>query len=318
MPPFVLTCPRGNCQRFSGLRPGWMPHRIITGPYPLTDQPLLSYLSGIMGETTAAEPAAKGVAGERQVFSRFECKYYLPDRLLEPIREHMAPFARPDAYASGQDHSYTVCSLYLDNSGLQLYRMAAQGLRSRFKLRMRYYDEGGPVFCEIKRRNDDVIRKTRTRTNRSEASDILRRALGRPAEGPLADTGEFAMMTSRLDCRPLIRVKYRREAYESAAEDSVRITFDSQLEQSVSIDDELSLSGDFSAVPARGVILEVKFTDRFPGWVRSMVDRFQLQRVSVPKYLMCVEGAVSEGHYLPPDRRDFEAVMRMRAYSGRA
>ncbi len=290
-----------------------MPRRIILCPIPLTKAGRLSYLLRIMQQTAAGSPG-----GERQIFSRFECKYYLPEKLLDPIREHIAPFTRPDAYTAGDGHSYTVCSLYMDNIDLQLYRMAAQGLRNRFKLRIRYYDESGPVFCEIKRRNDDVIRKTRTRTTRAEACDLLRNTLGRPLEGVLPDTGEFATMTARLDCRPLLRVKYRREAYESVATDSARITFDSKLEQSVTTEDSLVLSGAFAAVPARGVILEVKFTDRFPGWVGSLVERFQLQRVSVPKYLMCVEGAVNEGHYLPANRRDFEAVVRMRAYSGRA
>lgn len=37
-----------------------------------------------------------------------------------------------------------------------------------------------------------------------------------------------------------------------------------------------------------GVILELKFTDRFPDWMREMVQAFNLQRTSVPKYIHCV------------------------------
>ena len=290
-----------------------MPRRIMAGTPPLTTRAPVPYRSKVMPSQVAVGPG-----GERQIFSRFECKYYLPDELLEPIRVHIAPFTRPDVYAADEDHAYTICSLYLDNPDLQIYRMSAQGLRSRFKLRMRYYDEHGPVFCEIKRRNDDVIRKTRTRTTRDEASDILRLALGQGADIDVPDTGEFGMMTSRLGCGPVLRVKYRREAYESVAEDSVRITFDSQLEQAVTVSDQLRLAGPFHDIPTRGVILEIKFTDRFPSWIHSLIDRFELQRVSVPKYLLCMEGAVTEGHYLPANRRDFEALVQMRAYSGRA
>ncbi len=37
-----------------------------------------------------------------------------------------------------------------------------------------------------------------------------------------------------------------------------------------------------------GVILELKFTDRFPPWLQELVATFSLQRRSVPKYNMCI------------------------------
>jgi hypothetical protein len=37
-----------------------------------------------------------------------------------------------------------------------------------------------------------------------------------------------------------------------------------------------------------GVILELKFTDRFPIWLRQMVRHFDLVRVSMAKYVSCV------------------------------
>jgi hypothetical protein len=39
----------------------------------------------------------------------------------------------------------------------------------------------------------------------------------------------------------------------------------------------------------KGVILEIKFTDRFPCWTRDMVQMFGLSRQSMPKYCECVE-----------------------------
>ena len=37
-----------------------------------------------------------------------------------------------------------------------------------------------------------------------------------------------------------------------------------------------------------GVILELKFTDRFPRWMRLMIRTFDLQRRSMAKYVVCV------------------------------
>ena len=45
-------------------------------------------------------------------------------------------------------------------------RATLDGHRKRFKLRVRWYDDDpdAPAFCEIKRRTDKVIHKTRLRT----------------------------------------------------------------------------------------------------------------------------------------------------------
>jgi hypothetical protein len=36
-----------------------------------------------------------------------------------------------------------------------------------------------------------------------------------------------------------------------------------------------------------GVVLELKFTNRFPNWMRQMVGIFDLERTSVAKYVSC-------------------------------
>ena len=36
------------------------------------------------------------------------------------------------------------------------------------------------------------------------------------------------------------------------------------------------------------VVLELKFTDRFAAWMRTLVEEFNLQRTSVPKYVHCI------------------------------
>ena len=61
------------------------------------------------------------------------------------IDEHMA--------GDGPD-GYRVCSLYLDTPQLALYRQSKDGIKNRYKLRIRFYDEDadGPAFLEIKQR----------------------------------------------------------------------------------------------------------------------------------------------------------------------
>jgi hypothetical protein len=37
-----------------------------------------------------------------------------------------------------------------------------------------------------------------------------------------------------------------------------------------------------------GVVLELKFTDRFPNWMHDCVQIFNLRRTTMPKYVECV------------------------------
>jgi hypothetical protein len=44
--------------------------------------------------------------------------------------------------------------------------------------------------------------------------------------------------------------------------------------------------------PVEGVILEIKFTDRFPSWASDIAEMFQLRQSSVPKYVMSLDRAL--------------------------
>ena len=104
---------------------------------------------------------------------------------------------------------------------------------------------------------------------------------------------EFCQLCDRVAAEPSIFVSYRREAYTAAAGNSYRVTFDRQLMGSragTAVDLSLPTEG---ARPAVGngerVILELKFSDRFPEWMRDLVHLFNLSRTSVPKYNLCIE-----------------------------
>jgi hypothetical protein len=43
------------------------------------------------------------------------------------------------------------------------------------------------------------------------------------------------------------------------------------------------------------VILEIKFTNTFPRWVRAMVQRFGLLRAEFAKYVACMDQLKREG-----------------------
>jgi len=59
-----------------------------------------------------------------------------------------------------------------------------------------------------------------------------------------------------------------------------------------------------------GIVLELKFTDRFPNWMRQMVQTFNLFRTSMAKYVTCAMAMTPDGLEMI---RQNEAVRRMAA-----
>ncbi|MBC8293230.1 MAG: polyphosphate polymerase domain-containing protein [Proteobacteria bacterium] len=247
-----------------------------------------------------------GSENNGRVVSRYECKYFVSETACAAIREYLAPFVKPDAYAAGREgFCYDVCSLYLDSGDLRLCRMTEEGHKNRFKLRMRRYAEGPdePVYLEIKRRSDNVVLKSRGRIDLGGAYGMLEGlAGGKPDAASWGDPAraEFDNLARAAQAGPVVRIKYRREAYESVGSQSLRITFDSDLSYSVTLENALSLNGgQWVETDLEGTIMEIKFTGTFPSWLRRLIDVFQLQKQSIPKYVMSMEQAQERGIYRP-------------------
>jgi hypothetical protein len=232
--------------------------------------------------------------------SRFELKYIIDENCARGIRQFISSHLEPDSYARpDMDNAYPISSLYLDNSGLTLFGQTVQGMKNRFKLRIRFYDDdpSHPAFLEIKRRVTDVIKKERATVTRDAVRRVLRgdgprlEYLKGDPTNPKSGSAlqNFCHLCQSIDARGMVYVSYVREAYVSPNSDQVRVTFDRQLlgspyEQGSPL--QLPTQGAWPDVG--GVILELKFTDRFPPWMREVVQAFNLQRTSVPKYIYCI------------------------------
>jgi hypothetical protein len=66
-----------------------------------------------------------------------------------------------------------------------------------------------------------------------------------------------------------------------------------------------------------GVVLELKFTDRFPYWMQTLAETFNLQRTSVPKYVECATLLNGEG-YVPLQGAGYESDFADEGHKHRA
>ena len=234
--------------------------------------------------------------------SRFELKFIINEHCAAGIRDFARGYLEPDEFADpNQGNSYLISSLYLDNRELSLYRQTVAGEKNRFKLRIRFYDNNpdNPAFLEIKRRVTDVICKERAAITREGVEYLLDGGWPGPDylfgkkktdTKSISALENFRSLYTSIGAGPGIYVSYMREAYVSPNSNRVRVTFDRKLYGTRFDRSQCLIPPTDGAYPdVGGVILELKFTDRFPVWMQDLVQHFNLQRGSMPKYIDCVD-----------------------------
>jgi SPX domain protein involved in polyphosphate accumulation len=225
---------------------------------------------------------------------RFELKYRITSASALGIREFVACHLALDEFSVGKaDFSYENYSIYLDSDDYQLYWDVINGNMNRYKLRLRYYDDRpeSPVFFEIKRRSDNAILKKRAAVRRDAVALLLAGHLPEPhhllSTKPeyLSAIQHFCRLMHDIGAQPRTRVGYLREAWVSREDNSVRVTMDRQVRSKEQSHGELSTDFAGAVAPFEpDVILEIKFTSRYPDWLRELVQAFGAVQCGAAKY----------------------------------
>jgi len=231
--------------------------------------------------------------------SRFELKYLINEDMALKVRDFVRSYIDFDEYSVGKPNfSYPVHSVYLDSDDLKLYWETINGNKNRYKLRLRYYDTNAksPVFFEIKRRMNNCILKQRGGVRQEFVSYLLSGHLPREehllskAPKQMIALQRFSELMARLHAKPKVHIFYMREAYVSA-DAQVRVTIDRSVfgEENLST----SITTDMKS-PVRAfdnfVILELKFTNRFPNWFRDLVRMAGVMQCGAAKYVESIQG----------------------------
>lgn len=225
---------------------------------------------------------------------RLELKYQISDEMALAVRDFVSSYLEVDEFGATRPNlSYPVHSLYLDSPSLATFRHTINGNKNRFKLRIRFYENrpNAPVYFEIKRRMNNAILKQRGAVRRDAVDRILAGQLPEPNEiassdpRHLAGIQRFLGLMTDLQAVPTGHVAYLREAWMSPRDNSVRVTMD----RDVYFEPDpttlmLATMVDPVLVFGRRVILELKFTGRYPDWWNELVRVFGLPQASAAKY----------------------------------
>lgn len=225
---------------------------------------------------------------------RNEWKYLCGDGDRAMLEQRLGAVLIPDAY-KGETGEYTVQSLYFDDIFDSCVRDNESGANLRYKYRIRYYrNRPEDIHLERKEKVYGRCRKFSCPLTLDEYDMILN---GDAAElfwqTENAVLKQFCLDAMNRQFTPKALIYYDRSAFVEPAV-NVRVTFDRNI--SVSAESAAFLSGVYHKIPMQEqnlCVLEVKFDDILPGYIKQVIESMRFQQITFSKYYLgrkCLEG----------------------------
>lgn len=218
---------------------------------------------------------------------RHELKFMVNYHQYFMIRQRLKSLMQADEHA-GPSGEYHIRSLYFDDIGNKALEEKQAGVSDRIKYRIRIYNlQDEVIHFEKKIKKNDYIAKVKESLTRGMVDELLNGNMevlnipGRPLFAELYDGMKHRLL------RPKVIVDYVREPYV-CRNGNVRITFDKDLKSGLHsiqlFDPELSA---VHALDGGLIILEVKYDEYLPGYIRDALQMEGLHRQSASKYVIC-------------------------------
>lgn len=218
---------------------------------------------------------------------RHEYKYQIDAMQKEVLKLRAQGVLERDVHA-GDNGEYLIRSLYFDSPEDACFFENEDGVDPREKYRIRIYNcDSARISLECKAKRLGMTKKTACPITRKQCERFMEGTIPE-ADASVSEGQEllfYRMRERRL--RPAVIVQYTRTPYVSAA-GNVRVTFDDAIASSNAVDsffqEDIPLR---SVLPAGGSILEVKWDELLPSYIRSQLELDSLQWTAFSKYYLC-------------------------------
>ena len=221
-----------------------------------------------------------GQLSDIMIFKRYEKKYLINDEQKNKLMSMIADKIVPDKYGKN-----TICSLYLDTPDYLLIRNSIDAISYKEKLRLRSYGVPGreeKIFFEIKKKFKRVVYKRRVSMTPDEAFAYIESGIP-PFDSQIMREIDYLMRFYRQP-RPNVCILCEREAFFSAEDSEVRLTFDEGLRYRRGFPDETSIADGEPIVSCGEYILEIKTPGAMPLWLASALSECKIYPRSFSKY----------------------------------
>ena len=218
---------------------------------------------------------------------RNEWKYCCSEEQLVMLSQRIGRMIEPDPHGDAEG-KYSVHSLYFDDLTNSSAYGNESGLGHRFKYRVRYYgNEPDKLFLERKEKLYGRCHKDQCRITTEEYEALFSGDVSDLLYGerdPLLKRFAACVLTRLY--RPKVIIDYERTAYSDPVT-GVRITFDKNISASSAA--EYFREGGYISVPLQQKshhLLEVKFDDILPGYIKNAVSSNEFQQTTFSKYYL--------------------------------
>lgn len=219
---------------------------------------------------------------------RNEWKYLIDTAQKEVICSRLSPFLKLDKHA--ENGSYMIRSLYFEDYYHSAYEEKDAGVLRRKKYRIRIYNcSDYSIKLERKKKFGAYIFKESAPLTREEVYKILDGDYEFLLHNDNPLCREFYVECMSNVMRPRTIVDYEREPW-ILDEGTVRVTFDMDVRAAVGSFDifDESLPGLNVLEPGK-CVMEVKFTEFLPQFVRDILPDRSSEFTAVSKYVLCYE-----------------------------
>lgn len=226
---------------------------------------------------------------------RHELKFYIHYHEYYSLRQKLPLLMKQDSHSISNE-GYHIRSLYFDDLNDTALYEKNYGIFRRKKYRIRIYNLSDSVIkLERKNRFGDFINKESASLNRVEYEKILRGDVQFLKDSSFSFIQQFYQGIVNHALQPRVIVDYIREAYVRETGD-VRVTFDKELsfvKNSIDLFDPTAV--EVKAIQRPILIMEVKFNEFLPQWIREVLQLSGHERSAISKYTICRERRI--GHF---------------------
>jgi len=209
---------------------------------------------------------------------RFEEKYLLTDKQYTLIKQRVEKLLLCDLHAT--NGSYTVHSIYYDDHQKTGIAQKEDGVKDRYKYRIRYYkNQTEAMTIEKKIKDGEAGIKQKLKITSIEYEKISKNdcAFLLNKESSLAK--EFYVENRSHLLRPVLEVVYEREPFVHPAND-VRITFDKNVRYRLLTRSNTTTITDY-------IIMEIKYNGFFPSHLKTVFEVDSPRKLAISKYVLC-------------------------------
>ena len=215
---------------------------------------------------------------------RHEYKFLISPNAARLLKLRLPHIMGRDPHA-GPTGQYTIRSLYFDDPNFTAFRDKVDGVDNRTKYRIRCYN-GDTSRCRLERKEKKghLTRKAGQSIQAQDALALQNRTF--PHGEGLCE--ELRLLCASQGLRPMVLVDYDRTPFVCAA-GNVRITLDENLRTRPYCADLFDTHQSMMPVlEDNQVILEVKFDDYLPGYLRDVLADIPKIPMAISKFAMCL------------------------------